>query len=240
MFSAGARASTRRFLSRGGGALLWEYAVVVCRVAACLGPVWGRHGRAAALFWGYERGWIRAPKLASRDATLANTLRPSAKIATSKPHGGGDGPRLAGVVDRRPLQLRVAVVISCDSLASGVSRSRGNTPAATYCSAEPDESHELAFLGMLGAPRVRRPSKPPPPAEEQTPCDSYKRPVPPQAQLAKTEELLTPSRWRSSQCHVVTRRTTPHTEAIRRTYNLIYRKAYALGSRSALPLEPHS
>ena len=49
--------------------------------------------------------------LASRDATLANTLRPSAKIATSKPHGGGDGPRLAGVVDRRPLQLRVAVVI---------------------------------------------------------------------------------------------------------------------------------
>ena len=50
--------------------------------------------------------------LASRDATLANTLRPSAKIATSKPHGGGDGPRLAGVVDRRPLQLRVAVVIS--------------------------------------------------------------------------------------------------------------------------------
>ena len=96
----------------GAGGLLWEYAVVVCRVAACLGPVWGRHGRAAALFWGYERGWIRCSQLASRDATLANTLRPSAKIATSKPHGGGDGPRLAGVVDRRPLQLRVAVVIS--------------------------------------------------------------------------------------------------------------------------------
>ena len=135
---------------------MWEYAVVVCRVAACLGPVWGRHGRAAALFWGYERGWIRCSQLASRDATLANTLRPSAKIATSKPHGGGDGPRLAGVVDRRPLQLRVAVVISCDSLASGVSRSRGNTPAAAYCSAQPDESSKLAFLGMLGAPRVRR------------------------------------------------------------------------------------
>ena len=52
-----------------------------------------------------------APSWRPRDATLANTLRPSAKIATSKPHGGGDGPRLAGVVDRRPLQLRVAVVI---------------------------------------------------------------------------------------------------------------------------------
>ncbi len=134
---------------------MWEYAVVVCRVAACLGPVWGRHGRAAALFWGYERGWIRGSQLASRDATLANALRPSARIATSKPHGGGDGPRLAGVVDRRPLQLRVAVVISFQ-LPSGVSRSRGNTPAAAYCSAQPDESSKLAFLGMLGAPRVRR------------------------------------------------------------------------------------
>ena len=44
--------------------------VVVCQAAACLGPVLGRHGRAAALFWGYERGWIRDSQLASprRDA----------------------------------------------------------------------------------------------------------------------------------------------------------------------------
>ena len=90
---------------------------VVYRVAACLGTVWGCHGCAAALFWGYERGWIRGSQLASRDATLANTLRPSAKIATSKPHGGGDGPRLAWVVDRRPLQLRVAVVIALETAA---------------------------------------------------------------------------------------------------------------------------
>ena len=43
---------------------------VVYRVAACLGTVWGCHGCAAALFWGYERGWIRDSQLASprRDA----------------------------------------------------------------------------------------------------------------------------------------------------------------------------
>ena len=144
--------------------------VVVCQAAACLGPVLGRHGRAAALFWGYERGWIRGSKLTSRDATLANALRPSAKIATGKPHGGGDGLRLAGVVDRRPLQLRVALVIGVDSCLLGVSRSRGNTPAAAYCSAEPDESHKLAFLGTSHAPRARRLSNPPPRAEGQFPA----------------------------------------------------------------------
>ena len=202
---------------------MWEYAVVVCRVAACLGPVWGRHGRAAALFWGYERGWIRAPKLASRDATLANTLRPSAKIATSKPHGGGDGPRLAGVVDRRPLQLRVAVVIS--QLPSGVSRSRGNTPPAAYCSAQPDESSKLAFLGMLGAPRVRRLSSSPL-AEEQTPFDSYKRPVLPRAQGDGEEEPVLRPRAENDAGAAVTRVSTHHTGAIRRMSNLIYRKAY--------------
>ena len=37
---------------------------VVYRVAACLGTVWGCHGCAAALFWGYERGWIRGSQLA--------------------------------------------------------------------------------------------------------------------------------------------------------------------------------
>ena len=103
-----------------------------------------------------------APSWRPCDATLANVLRPSAKIATSKPHGGGDGPRLALVVDRRPLQLRVALVIGVDSCLLGASRSRGNTPAAAYCSAEPDESHNLAFLGMPGAPRARRLSNPPP------------------------------------------------------------------------------
>ena len=121
--------------------------------------VWGSLGGATGVprrcFGAMSEAGSETPKLASRDATLANTLRPSAKIATSKPHGGGDGPRLAGVVDRRPLQLRVAVVISFQ-LPSGVSRSRGNTPAAAYCSAQPDESSKLAFLGMLGAPRVRR------------------------------------------------------------------------------------
>ena len=117
-------------------------------------PFGGATGVPRRCFWGYERGWIRGSQLASRDATLANVLRPSAKIATSKPHGGGDGPRLAWVVDRRPLQLRVALVIGVDSCLLGVSRSRGNTPAAAYCSAEPDESHKLAFWAC----RARRAS----------------------------------------------------------------------------------
>ena len=109
------------------------------------GPFWGATDVPRRCFGAMSEAGSETPKLASRDATLANTLRPSAKIATSKPHGGGDGLRLAGVVDRRPLQLRVAVVIS--ELPSGVSRSRGNTPAAAYCSPKPDESHKLAFLG---------------------------------------------------------------------------------------------
>ena len=144
--------------------------VVVCQAAACLGPVLVRHGRAARCFGAMSEAGSEAPSWRPRDATLANTLRPSAKIATSKPHGGGDGPRLAWVVDRRPLQLRVALVIGVDSCLLGVSRSRGNTPAAAYCSAEPDESHKLAFLGTSHAPRARRLSNPPPRAEGQFPA----------------------------------------------------------------------
>ena len=93
--------------------------VVVDQAAAWLGPVWGRHGCAAALFGAVSEAGSEAPSWRPCDATLANVLRPSPKIATSKPHGGGDGPRLALVVDRRPLQLRVALVIGVDSCLLG-------------------------------------------------------------------------------------------------------------------------
>ena len=100
--------------------LLWGSVVVVDRAAAWLGPVWGRHGCAAALFGAVSEAGSEAPSWRPCDATLANVLRPSAKIATSKPHGGGDGSRLAGVVDRRPLQLRVASVIDLTAASRGV------------------------------------------------------------------------------------------------------------------------
>ena len=165
------------------------------------------------------------PSWRPRDATLANTLRPSAKIATSKPHGGGDGPRLAGVVDRRPLQLRVAVVISFQ-LPSGVSRSRGNTPAAAYCSAQPDESSKLAFLGMLGAPRVRRLSTSSLGRRTNSLAIPTKRPVFPRAQGDGEEEPVLRPRAENDAGAAVTRVSTHHTGAIRRMSNLIYRKAY--------------
>ena len=151
---AGARASTRRFLLLAGVVLLWGSVVVVDRAAAWLGPVWGRHGCAAALFGAVSEAGSEAPSWRPCDATLANVLRPSAKIATSKPHGGGDGPRLALVVDRRPLQLRVALVIGVDSCLLGASRSRGNTPTEAYFSAEPDESNNWRFWAC----RARRAS----------------------------------------------------------------------------------
>ena len=105
--------------------------------------------------------------LASRDATLANTLRPSAKIATSKPHGGGDGPRLAGVVDRRPLQLRVAVVISFQ-LPSGCLGAVG-TPLPQLI-APPNRTNLTNWrFWACWARRASGVLVPPPSAEEQTP-----------------------------------------------------------------------
>mgnify|MGYP004193554555 CR=1 FL=1 len=104
------------------------------------------------------------------------------------------------------------------------SSSRRDTLAAAYCSAEPDESHKLAFLGMLGAPRVRRLSNPPPPAEEQPHC-YYERPVLPRAQATETKNSVLRPRAKGDAGAVVTWcLSTHHTEAIRRMYNLIYRK----------------
>ena len=108
------------------------------------------------------------PKLASRDATLANTLRPSAKIATSKPHGGGDGPRLAGVVDRRPLQLRVAVVISETHCLLGCLGAVG-TPLPQPI-APPNRTNLANWrFWACWARRASGVLVPPPSAEEQTP-----------------------------------------------------------------------
>ena len=68
--------------------------VVVCHAAACLGPVWGRHGCAAAAKWGLG-DWIHkgAPK-AAREAPLVITLRPLQPQCTGKLLRGGDGPGL--------------------------------------------------------------------------------------------------------------------------------------------------
>ena len=69
-------------------------------------------------------------------------------------------------------------------------------PPVVLIGPPPEKSGPRRFFGVRDSAvrDVRRLSNPPLPAEDQTPCDSYKRPVPPQAQLAKTEELLTPSR----------------------------------------------
>ena len=66
---------------------------VVCRVAACLGPVLGRHGCAAALKWGVGE-WIHkcAPE-SGQEAPLAIALRLLQPQCTGKLLRGGDGPR---------------------------------------------------------------------------------------------------------------------------------------------------
>ena len=97
-------------------------------------PFGGATGVPRRCFGAMSEAGSEAPSWRPRDAMLAKALRPSARIATSKLHEGGDGPRLAGVVDRRPLQLRVAVVIS--------------------------ETHCLLCLGAVGTP-LPQPIAPP-------------------------------------------------------------------------------
>ena len=68
---------------------------------------------------------------------------------------------------------------------------------------------QTGVLGMLGAPRVRRLSNPPPPAEEQPHC-YYERPVLPRAQATETRTqhcALAPRATRGRPSHG-SRRTT--------------------------------
>ena len=104
--------------------------------------------------------------------------------------------------------------------------SRWNTPAAAYCSAEPDESHKLAFLGTLGAPRVRRLSTSSLGRRTNSLAIPTKRPVFPRAQGDGEEEPVLRPRAENDAGAAVTRVSTHHTGAIRRMSNLIYRKAY--------------
>ena len=108
-----------------------------------------------------------------REAALAFALLSRQLELHRKGPQGGDGPQ----VMPRP-QIACGMLL-CSWPAASVTaltlshlgvNSRGNTPAAAYYSSEQDESHKLGFLGMLGAPRVRRLSNPPPPAEEQHPA----------------------------------------------------------------------
>ena len=102
--------------------------------------------------------------------------------------------------------------------------SRWNIPAAAYCSAEPDESHKLAFLGTLGAPRVRRLST----SSLGRRTNSLRfleaaRPSPGPSDGDENTALR--PRAEGDAGAAVTRVSTHHTEAIRSKCHLIYRKA---------------
>ena len=71
------------------GALL----AVVSHAAACLGPVWGRHGCAAALKWGLGEWIHKSRPKAAREAPLAVALCPVQRNCTRKLLRGRDGPR---------------------------------------------------------------------------------------------------------------------------------------------------
>ena len=104
-------------------------------------------------------------------------------------------------------------------------------PSAAYCSAEPDESHKLAFL-VPGAPRVRRLVNPPPRPKNNSLAIPTSVPSFPQATETKNLVLhdLIARRAEDARAVVTWCLSTHDTEAIRRMYNLIYRKAYALAS----------
>ena len=111
----------------------------------------------------------------------------------------------------------------------GPVNSRRDTPAAAYCSAEPDESHKLAFLGMQGAPRVRRISTSS--LGRRTNSLRFLQVARPSPDPSDGDEntALRP-RAEGDAGAAVTRVSTHHTEAIRGMCNLIYRKAYPLAS----------
>ena len=89
-----------------------------------------------------------------------------------------------------------------------------------------------------GRPRVRRLSNPPLPAENQTPCDSYKRPVLPRAQATETKNSVLRPRAESDAGAVITGVSMHHSEAIRRMDHFDLPQSLPLAS-VALPLEPH-
>ena len=102
--------------------------------------------------------------------------------------------------------------------------------------------HRLAFLGMPGVPRVRRLVNPPPRPKNNSLAIPTSGPSFPQSTEKKNLVLHDHIARRAEDARAVVTwyLSTHHTEGIRRMYHLIYRKAYGLGSRSALPLEPHS
>ena len=76
-----------------------------------------------------------------------------------------------------------------------------------------------------GARDARRLSTPPPPAEDQANCDSYKRPVLSRAHATETRHSIVRPRAEGDAGVAVTRVSTHHTEAIRSRCHLIYRTA---------------
>ena len=82
-------------------------------------------------------------------------------------------------------------------------------PSAAYCSAEPDESHKLAFL-VQGAPRVRRLVNPPPrPKNNSLRFRQAARPSPRRRRRRTQYCVLAPRATRGRSSHGVSRRTTP-------------------------------
>ena len=91
-------------------------------------------------------------------------------------------------------------------------------------------STKLRFGGPPRAPRSRRLSNPPPPAEEQHPAIPTSGPSFPQATETKNLVLrdLIARRAEDARAVVTWYLSTHHTEGIRKMYHLIYRKAYPL------------
>ena len=216
MFSAGARASTRRFLLLGGGGLL-PVGLVVDQGAAWLGL--GAPRAAAALKWGLGE-WIhkRCARKRPRGAAGDRAAFEATRAVRQRPTGAATGRALGTVEDSR----------GCSWL---------HAPCQTSAAARPESTQGVGRLRLLsvlfrrrrltqkqrldtgGAPRVRRLSNPPPRPKNTLRAILTSAPFLPGpiGENRRTVNALAPSaRWRSSQCHVVTRRTTPHTEAILR------------------------
>ena len=118
----------------------------------------------------------------------------------------------------------------CDITALNALRpSAAILPLIVLISPAPEKSGPRVFFGrprLRGARDARRLSTPPPPAEDQANCDSYKRPVLSRAHATETRHSIVRPRAEGDAGVAVTRVSTHHTEAIRSKCHLIYRKAW--------------
>ena len=243
MFSAGARASTRRFLLLGGGGLLSESVVVVCRAAAWLrNPAAGvsgagrlraatgaaegqfrrrRRGRGASL-----EGLARDPRLpavqrrvavqSSRCVLTGQRLLPPRRTGSNRRQWARRADRIQGVCS------------VCDIMALNTQALRSDPAAHRIDQSPPEKSESRGFFWASATPRCARRQAseyPSSPGRRPSKLRFLQAARPSRAHATETRHSIVRPRAEGDAGVAVTRVSTHHTEAIRSRCHLIYRKA---------------